>query len=156
RKETGRFNGKGYFAGVREVEVLRVDHTVPFDDEIIEDSLSDLSMVETTEFQRDSATGIPQPQVVDGEMLPNVYASYRVGNTQVTDEPLVLRDNDVAYLSVVGGPAEELRLRASTSSGSTLYAREVDYEVAFASDSVGLITTGISRARNNGRLIVTG
>lgn len=153
RKDVAKFNGKAYFAGVREVEVLQIDYTVPFDDLVVDESFSDDRGLEHSDFEVDESTDIPQPTVEDGQSVPNVYVSYEVNGQSVQMEPLVLRDYSPVTLSLKGGPAEGLQVVTSPTSTYQLRRGE-DYSVSFPLDDAGIITTTISRARGGGRLVL--
>lgn len=143
--EQATFHKKAYFAGIDKVRFLRTDYTQTYDDKLIVDNLYDDTLLEDNSWTRNGETAI-----TDGS---KVYVSYEVGNTVVTDEPVLLTGFTAAELSVPG-LVRNVRIHALANGQGVEYFQGQDYQLGYELGPLNERITTIERSNLANRLSV--
>jgi hypothetical protein len=143
REDLGEFNKKAYFVGIDEVEFLRNNYAVKFNDKIIKDILYDDELLEFNSWSREQTSSIP-----DGATL---YVSY-FNDTFFEDEAVTFNGFTPVKLEGKGGPLYNVRVYSLPQKRGIQYFENDDWVVSHKRDVNGILEHYIARSPYTERL----
>jgi len=143
REELAEFNKKAFFVGIDEVEFLRDNYTVKYNDSTINDLLHDDRLLEYNSWQREETSSIPE-----GITL---YVSY-YNDEYYEDEEVLLNGFLPTKLAGEGGPLFNMRVYSLPQKKGAQYFENDDWVVSHGRNENGIITHYVARSPFTERL----
>ncbi len=145
RVQEAEFNKKAFFVGIDEVQFLRKENSVADMGTVISDLLYDDDFLEINTWTEDPSTTIDD--------LQNLYVTYRIDDTQYTDELVTLVSDVPWLLEGRGGFIYDIYVYSSIQKQGLQYFQNDDYLIQLGRDADGLRTYSIAKSPQFERLI---